>query len=93
MRPIILIAAVPLLLTACNLDGAGNNTSVSAAPAAVPDEITVNGVVYVRADRDKIAPAGTTPAPAPTAGLFSDSGAAVPPNTGASSGTAADHGE
>jgi len=96
MRSIVLIAAVPLLLTACNLDSGGNNTTASKGPEAVPDEITVNGVVYVRADRDKIPPASATPTPASPSSLFSsptsDSGASVPANTG-TSGAAADHGQ
>ncbi len=106
MRSIVLIAAAPLLLAACNLGGASDgNTSATAnasASGAIPDTVEVNGVTYVRAD--KPAPA-TAPSPStspnslfgPSASATgssstSDSGSSVPPNTG-SGGTAADHGE
>lgn len=105
MRFIVLIAAAPLLLTACGLGGTGNTTAAanSSAPGAIPDTVEVNGVTYVRAD--KAAPA---PAPSATTGassLFgssttgsspsstSDSGSSVPPNTDAGSAVSADHGE
>lgn len=103
MKNIVLIAAAPLALTACGLDTAGNNSTAFAAPGAQPDEITVNGVTYVRADKK------TVPAPTPTSAvntLFgssstsgstssttSDSGSSVPPNTDSGSSVAADHGE
>lgn len=107
MRFIVLIAAAPLLLTACGLGGAGNGSTTAAAnssaPGAIPDTVEVNGVTYVRADK-----AAPVPAPSPTTGassLFgssgsgsspsstSDSGSSVPPNTDASSAVSADHGE
>ncbi len=102
MRRIVLIAAAPLVLTACGLDAAGNNNSAaSAAPGAVPDEITVNGVTYVRADKSTPAPTatrssnslfGSSTPPNTGSSTTSDSGSTVPPNTG-TGGAAADHGE
>lgn len=108
MRNIVLIAAVPLLLTACGADGAGNSSAANnTASGAIPDTVEVNGVTYVRADK-----APTAPAPTPSAttsggsSLFgssspstgspsttSDSGSAAPPNSGSGSAVAADHGQ
>lgn len=98
MRNIVLIAAAPLALAACGLDNAGNNSiTASNLSGPVPDEITVNGVVYVRADRDKIPAPVSSPTSASPSSLFSspksDTGSTVPPNTDAGGAAAADHGE
>ncbi len=98
MKSIVLIAAAPLALSACNFGVPGGNTanarSASNATAAVPDSVVVNGVTYVRAGADRIAPATMpTPAPAATAASapVSDTGASVPTNTD-TAGASADHG-
>lgn len=95
MKSIGLIAAAPLALTACNFGVPSGNTanasSASNATAAVPDSVVVNGVTYVRAGADKIAPA-TMPTPATAASApVSDTGASVPTNTD-TAGASADHG-
>ena len=94
MKSIVLIAAAPLALTACNFGQPGGNTanasSASVTNAAVPDSV----VTYVRAGADRIAPATVpTPAPVPTApsATVSDTGASVPTNTD-TGGASADHG-
>jgi hypothetical protein len=62
MKPIILAALAPLTLGACNFGLPGGNTATAnaSAPDAVPDSVTVNGVVYTRAGVDKV-PASSTP--------------------------------
>jgi hypothetical protein len=102
MKPIVLAAALPLALTACNFGlpgGKASNASIAnaAAPEVVPDSVTVNGVTYVRAGLDKIAPvaaATTTPAPVATTASapVSDTGVSVPPNTESGGDAGADHG-
>ncbi|QDZ07731.1 hypothetical protein FPZ24_09720 [Sphingomonas panacisoli] len=99
MRSIVLIAAVPLALTACKLDGASNSSTAMSGNAtaadAIPDTVVVNGVTYVRAGADKPAPVAP-PTPSSLSGVtpppLSDTGSSVPPNTG-ESGAAADHGQ
>lgn len=100
MRSFVLIAAAPLALAACGPDGAGNNSTSSNTAGPVPDEITVNGVVYVRADRDKIPAPVSSPSSASPSSLFSSSpkpdtggSSSPPPNTDSGSSVAADHGE
>lgn len=63
MKPIVLVALAPLTLGACNFGLPGGNTSTAnaSAPAAVPDSVTVNGVVYTRAGADKVPAAASTP--------------------------------
>ena len=96
MKPIVLVALAPLALGACNFGLPGGNTATannSAAAAAVPDSVVVNGVTYVRAGATP-APSATIPASSslsgepsatPTPPPISDTGGAVPPNTDTSS--------
>jgi len=94
MKPIVLIAAVPLALAACKPGdtGAANTNAGANTSAVIPDSIEVNGVTYVRAGLDKAPPAPPTPTPTSEAVSAPDSDSSAPPNTDGG-GTAADHGE
>ncbi len=65
MKRILIVAAVPLALSACNMKPnglAGGNTT--AAVPVTPDAVIVNGVTYVRPGGPM---SSTGPATAPTA--------------------------
>ncbi len=81
MKRVLIVAAVPLALTACNfkpngMAGGGNTT---AAVPVTPDAVIVNGVTYVRPG-GPMSSTGPATAPSPSATI---------PATSAGVGTAA----
>ncbi len=65
MNRILIVAAMPLVLAACNFKPngmTGGNGNTAAAVPVTPDAVIVNGVTYVRAG----GPVTSAPATAPT---------------------------